>query len=83
MVTKIRDPLNNVKNSNLGNVGTDWRGDPRNIDFLQNGNHLSGFNEHLHGSTGHSGSYSNNTTGQLIDREATLANRLNQNQSKY
>jgi RHS repeat-associated protein len=45
-----------------------WTGDGRNIVFLQNGRHPSGFNEHLHATNGHGGAYRNQTTGDLIDR---------------
>ncbi|MGB1216862.1 MAG: RHS repeat-associated core domain-containing protein, partial [Saprospiraceae bacterium] len=46
----------------------DWKGDPRNIVFLQNEKHLSGYDEHLHGNQGHRGDYNNETKGRLIDR---------------
>jgi RHS repeat-associated protein len=44
------------------------KGDPRNIIFLQNANHLSGIDEHLHSNWGHRGHYENATKGRLIDR---------------
>ena len=46
----------------------DWKGDGRNIVFLQNANHPSGFDEHLHSNQGHRGDYGNDTKGRLIDR---------------
>ena len=50
-------------------------GDPRNIVFLQNDRHPSGFNEHVHGPRGHKGTTRNSTNGRLIDRDATLRQR--------
>lgn len=71
--------INSVENSALG---ARWEGDPRNIVFLQNHEHPSGINEHVHSNQGHGGTTRNKTTGRLIDREATLKQRLNQQQSK-
>lgn len=45
-----------------------FKGDPRNIVFLQNLNHPSGFDEHLTSNQGHRGDYGNSTKGRLIDR---------------
>ena len=64
--------------SNMGYTGhhinnvadfPDWKGDGRNIVFLQNANHPSGFDEHLHSTKGHRGNYGNDTKGRLIDRK--------------
>ena len=71
--------INSVEN---GALGARWEGDPRNIVFLQNHEHPSGINEHVHSNQGHGGTTRNKTTGRLIDREATLKQRLNQQQSK-
>lgn len=57
------------------------QGDPRNIAFLQNGRNGT-INEHLYSNQGHRGSWGNSSTGRLIDREATLQQRLNQRQNK-
>jgi GHH signature containing HNH/Endo VII superfamily nuclease toxin len=48
----------------------EWAGDPRNIRFLKNANP----NEHLYSSAGHSGSWTNPTSGNLIDRLAMIDN---------
>ncbi len=45
-----------------------WKGDPRNIVFLQNANHPSGIDEHLKSPQGHRGNYGNSGRGRLIDR---------------
>ena len=74
--------INNVQNGSSSVNGVGWQGDPRNIIFLPNGK-AGTENEHLYGSEGHGGSYSNDTTGELIDRQQTMENRLNQNQNKY
>ena len=71
--------INSVEN---GALSARWEGDPRNIVFLQNHEHPSGINEHVHSNQGHGGTTRNKTTGRLIDREATLKQRLNQQQSK-
>ncbi|MGY3187371.1 RHS repeat-associated core domain-containing protein [Lysinibacillus sp. TE18511] len=43
--------INSVEN---GALGRKWKGDPRNIDFLQNHNHPNG-NEHVNSKRGHRG----------------------------
>lgn len=58
--------INSVEGN--GKLGEDWKGDPRNIVFLQNGNHPSGLDEHLNSPQGHRGNYSNPGSGRLIDR---------------
>ena len=60
------------KNGN-GALGKAWQGDPRNIVFLENGNHPDGYNKHLYSVEGHNGSFRNATQGDLIDRKAMLA----------
>ena len=60
--------INSVKGN--GALGAAWQGDPRNIVFLQNGNHPSGVDEHLRSNQGHRGNYDNNGRGRLIDRQA-------------
>ena len=70
-----------ITNAKNGASGANWEGDPRNIVFLQNGR-AGTVNEHLYSNQGHRGSYTNSTTGRLIDREATLKQRLNQQQNK-
>jgi len=65
--------INSVKGN--GSLGAKWMGDPRNIVFLQNERHSSGFNEHVHGPRGHKGTTRNSTNGRLIDRDATLRQR--------
>ncbi|WP_230374731.1 hypothetical protein [Pseudomonas syringae] len=62
--------INSVEGN--GKLGALWQGDPRNIVFLQNHNHPSGVNEHVHGNQGHRGNTKNSTKGRLIDRSATL-----------
>ncbi|MBS9435544.1 RHS repeat-associated core domain-containing protein, partial [Photorhabdus hainanensis] len=61
--------INSVKGN--GTLGQAWKGDPRNIVFLQNANHPSGVDEHLYSNQGHRGSYDTPGNGRLIDREAT------------
>ncbi|MEK5487401.1 RHS repeat-associated core domain-containing protein [Lysinibacillus sp. FSL M8-0355] len=61
--------ITNHKNGALGNA---WKGDPRNIRFLPNAKHGGGYNKHLYGERGHRGSYTNATTGRLIDRQAMI-----------
>ena len=65
--------INSVEGN--GSLGAKWKGDPRNIVFLQNGDHPSGINEHIHGPRGHRGTTRNPTNGRLIDRGATLRQR--------
>ena len=48
-----------------------WKGDPRNIRFLQNGR-AGTPNDHLNANQGHRGSWRNNTSGRLIDRMEML-----------
>lgn len=48
----------------------DWAGDPRNIRFLTNGHST---NEHLYSTLGHGGAWQNQTSGDLIDRSAMIA----------
>ncbi|MEQ4259043.1 RHS repeat-associated core domain-containing protein [Pseudomonas syringae] len=62
--------INSVEGN--GKLGALWQGDPRNIVFLQNHNHPSGVNEHVHGNQGHRGNTKNSKKGRLIDRSATL-----------
>jgi RHS repeat-associated protein len=64
--------INSVKGN--GVLGGKWQGDPRNIVFLQNANHPSGYDEHLHGLQGHRGSYETPGKGRLIDRNLTRKN---------
>ncbi|NIF24407.1 RHS repeat domain-containing protein [Candidatus Pantoea multigeneris] len=64
--------INSVKGNGI--LGEKWQGDPRNIVFLQNANHPSGFDEHLHGLQGHRGSYETPGKGRLIDRSLTRKN---------
>ncbi len=64
--------INSVKGN--GVLGGKWQGDPRNIVFLQNANHPSGYDEHLHGLQGHRGSYDTPGKGRLIDRNLTRKN---------
>ncbi|ERT10541.1 RHS repeat-associated core domain-containing protein [Photorhabdus temperata] len=61
--------INSVKGN--GTLGQAWKGDPRNIVFLQNANHPSGVDEHLYSNQGHRGSYDTPGNGRLIDREET------------
>ncbi|GAA3589275.1 hypothetical protein GCM10023078_16170 [Gibbsiella greigii] len=63
--------INSVKGN--GELGALWQGDARNIVFLQNANHPSGFDEHLHSLQGHRGNFENPGKGRLIDRVATRA----------
>ena len=65
--------INSVEGN--GSLGAKWKGDPRNIVFLKNYRHPSGFNEHVHGLRGHRGNTQNPTKGRLIDRGATLRQR--------
>lgn len=65
--------INSVEGN--GSLGAKWKGDPKNIIFLQNHNHPSGINEHVHGLRGHRGNTQNATNGRLIDRNATLTKR--------
>ena len=62
--------INSVKGN--GSLGAKWMGDPRNIVFLQNDRHPSGFNEHVREPRGHKGITRNSNNGRLIDRGATL-----------
>ncbi|NUU69208.1 RHS domain-containing protein [Enterobacteriaceae bacterium BIT-l23] len=66
--------INSVKGN--GALGGKWQGDPRNIVFLQNANHPSGYDEHLNGNQGHRGSYENPGRGRLIDRSRTRKNLI-------
>lgn len=56
----------------ISSLGAKWNGDPRNIGFLQNDRHPSGFNEHVLEPREHKGTTRNSTNGRLIDRGATL-----------
>jgi hypothetical protein len=58
--------INSVQGN--GNLGDAWKGDPRNIVFLQNANHPSGIDEHLISPQGHRGNYNNSSKSRLIDR---------------
>ncbi|MFJ4068948.1 RHS repeat domain-containing protein, partial [Pseudomonas sp. NPDC089996] len=58
--------INSVEGN--GKLGAAWKGDPRNIVFLQNANHPSGIDEHLNADQGHRGNYKNSGKGRLIDR---------------
>lgn len=62
--------INSVEGN--GALGPAWKGDPRNIVWLQNHNHPSGVNEHVHALQGHRGNTQNSTKGRLIDRERML-----------
>jgi hypothetical protein len=68
--------INSVKNN--GALGTKWKGDPRNIVFLENDKHPSStnmpnaYNEHFHSDQDHRGTTANTSRGRLIDRMATL-----------
>ncbi|WP_275377682.1 RHS repeat-associated core domain-containing protein [Xenorhabdus bovienii] len=62
--------INSVKGN--GTLGGAWKGDPRNIVFLQNGKHPSGVDEHLFSNQGHRGVYENPGKGRLIDRQETV-----------
>lgn len=61
-----------------GALGTKWRGDPRNIVFLENPDHPNStnrpnaHNEHHHSPQGHRGNTQNMSSGRLIDRMATM-----------
>ncbi|MGE7092254.1 RHS repeat domain-containing protein [Lysinibacillus sp. NPDC048646] len=61
--------INSVEGN--GQLGHKWKGDPRNIVFLQNHNHPNG-NEHVHSKQGHRGTTQNSTKGRLIDRQAMI-----------
>jgi RHS repeat-associated protein len=67
--------INSVENN--GTLGTKWKGDPRNIVFLENPDHPNSTNmpnarnEHHHSPQGHRGTTNNTSRGRLIDREAT------------
>ena len=64
--------INSVKNN--GTLGQAWKGDPRNIIFLENHKHPNSssrpnaYNEHFHSMQGHRGSTGNVSRGRLIDR---------------
>ena len=62
--------INSVKGN--GALGTAWKGDPRNIVFLENAEHAAGVDVHLHGMEGHRGAYTNPGKGRLIDRQAMI-----------
>ena len=62
--------INSVKGN--GALGTAWKGDPRNIVFLENAEHAAGADVHLHGMEGHRGAYTNPGKGRLIDRQAMI-----------
>lgn len=68
--------INSVKNN--GALGLKWKGDPRNIVFLENDKHPNStnmpnaYNEHFHSDQGHRGTTTNTSRGRLIDRMATL-----------
>ena len=59
----------------------DWKGDPRNIDFLSNtpngGDHLNSLQGHNNNPNSTSGNYQNSTNGRLIDREAMINRAIN------
>lgn len=57
--------INSVEGN--GALGTKWRGEPRNIVFLQNSNHPSGVDEHLNSKQEHRGNYQNSGKGQLCE----------------
>ena len=61
--------INSVEGN--GTLGKAWKGDPRNIVFLQNAQHPSGVDEHLNSPQGHRGNYGNAGKGRLIDRLKT------------
>jgi hypothetical protein len=68
--------INSVKNN--GALGEKWKGDPRNIVFLENHKHPnstnmpSACNEHFHAPQGHRGTTNNVSQGRLIDRQAMI-----------
>ncbi|EHU1196472.1 RHS repeat-associated core domain-containing protein, partial [Acinetobacter baumannii] len=68
--------INSVKNN--GALGESWKGDPRNIVFLENPKHPNSspmpnaYNEHFHSKQGHRGSTTNVSRGRLIDRQAMI-----------
>ncbi|WP_022822342.1 RHS repeat-associated core domain-containing protein [Hymenobacter norwichensis] len=53
-------------------LGRDWQGDPRNINFLENYKHPGEVNNHVHGAEGHEGTIRNVTWGDPIDRQAMI-----------
>ncbi|WLI29421.1 DUF6531 domain-containing protein [Pseudomonas rhodesiae] len=61
--------INSVEGN--GALGKAWKGDPRNIVFLQNSRHPSGVDEHLNSPQGHRKNYANSGKGRLIDRLRT------------
>jgi len=61
--------INSVEGN--GALGKAWKGDPRNIVFLQNSKHPSGVDEHLNSPQGHRKNYANSGKGRLIDRLRT------------
>ncbi|WP_232965731.1 RHS repeat-associated core domain-containing protein [Pseudomonas palleroniana] len=61
--------INSVEGN--GALGKAWKGDPRNIVFLQNAKHPSGVDEHLNSPQGHRKNYANSGKGRLIDRART------------
>ena len=61
--------INSVKGN--GELGGKWQRDARNIVFLQNANHVTGYDEHLNINHGHRGNYENPGQGRLIYRVAT------------
>ena len=61
--------INSVKGN--GALGPAWKGDPRNIVFLQNAKHPSGVDEHMNSPQGHRKSYTRASKGRLIDRVNT------------
>ena len=65
--------INSVEGN--GALGKAWKGDPRNIVFLQNANHPSGIDEHLNSPQGHRKNYANAGKGRLIDRARTPATK--------
>lgn len=57
----------------INNVASEpaWKGDPRNIRFLQNGE-AGTPNDHVHSLRGHRGTFQNDTRGRLIDRQRMI-----------
>ncbi len=68
--------INSVKNN--GALGESWKGDPRNIVFLEKPKHPNSspmpnaYNEHFHSKQGHRRSTTNVSRGRLIDRQAMI-----------
>ena len=64
--------VSSVTGHHINSVATnpDWKGDPRNIVFLDNDGGRGG--DHLHSNQGHRGNYRNQGNGRLIDRKKMI-----------